>query len=102
MVLSLVDPRMGEYPPECLKPLLDLALSCVGNETESRPSIAEVVRGLEAIWRRMPHSDTMKTADREADYHEIAISSSNSNPYVSSDIDGSSLMSGTILHMAPR
>jgi hypothetical protein len=93
---------MGEYPPECLKQLLDLALSCVKDNMELRPSMAEVVRGLEAIWQMMPRSDTMKTADREADYHENATASGNTNPYISSDIDGSGLMSGTILRVAPR
>jgi hypothetical protein len=102
LILSVVDPRIGEYPSECLKPLLDLALSCVKDNTESRPSMAEVVRGLEAIWQMTPRSDIMRTADREADYHENSTPSSNTNPYISSDIDGSGLMSGTILHVAPR
>ena len=105
MILLIVDKRMGSYPAECLKPLIDLAISCCKDNTDSRPSMSEVVRTLEAIWRMTPRPDSMVASEdtHTPENHRNALSyPGDSNPYVSSDIDGSGLMSGTILHVAPR
>lgn len=104
MLLSFVDSRMGSYPAECLQPLVRLALACCKDDTDSRPSMGEVVRELEAIWRLTPVGDSMtsfetSTIDHESDAkHQQGFN----NPYISSDIDGSGLMSGTIPNVAPR
>ena len=104
IVLSIVDKRMGSYPTECLKPLIDLALSCCKDNTDSRPSMSEVVRSLEAIWRMTPRPDYMVASEdtHAPENHRNALYSGDSNPYVSSDIDGSGLMSGAILRVAAR
>ena len=40
---------MGSYPPKCVVKFLNLALKCCEDETNARPSMAEVVRELESI-----------------------------------------------------
>ena len=42
---------------------LILALKCYEDETDARPSMAEVVRELENIWLLMPDSD-IKTTEK--------------------------------------
>ncbi|KAK0579849.1 hypothetical protein LWI29_032447 [Acer saccharum] len=57
MIFSMIDRRMNSYPPACVEKFVTLALKCSQDETESRPSVAEVVRELENIWLSMPESD---------------------------------------------
>eukprot|EP00253_Pinus_taeda_P023016 PITA_23016 len=107
MMLSMIDKRMGSYPSECLEPFARLALRCCQDETNARPSIAEVVHELEKIFRLMPaeedhnipfmqiHMDPMNMKKRQSDI-------SAENPYLSSDIPGSDLRSGNIPEIAPR
>ena len=104
MILSIVDKRMGSYPAECLKPLIDLALSCCKDNADSRPSISEVVWALEAIWRMTHCPDYMVRSEETPtpDNHQNALYSGDVNPYVSSDIDGSGLRSGAIHRVAAR
>ncbi|KAI5067912.1 hypothetical protein GOP47_0016257 [Adiantum capillus-veneris] len=105
MLLSTVDPRMGPYPAECLEPFMRLAFACCKDETDSRPSMAEVVRELEGIKRLLPPDATLSfetsvdTEPSSAKHHKGFITY---NPYISSDIDGSNLMSGTIPSIVPR
>ncbi|KAE8056361.1 hypothetical protein FH972_013140 [Carpinus fangiana] len=54
MTFSVIDERMGSCPFECLVIFANLALKCCENETDARPSMAEVVRELERIWLLMP------------------------------------------------
>eukprot|EP00250_Pteridium_aquilinum_P017576 c23693_g1_i2 orf=419-3313(+) len=104
MMLKIVDSRMGSYPSECLQPLVRLAISCCKDDTDSRPSMSEVVRELETIWRLTPVGDSMvsfeTTSDSDALRNQRGFAAN--NPYISSDIDGSGLMSGTIPNVAPR
>ncbi|MCO5555979.1 hypothetical protein L7F22_009523 [Adiantum nelumboides] len=105
MMLSMVDPRMGSYPAECLQPLVRLATSCCKDNYDSRPSMGEVVRELEAIWRLTPVGDSMNSFETSIDPDYDAKQQKGfayNNPYISSDIDGSGLMSGTIPNVAPR
>ncbi|KAI5057338.1 hypothetical protein GOP47_0027353 [Adiantum capillus-veneris] len=105
MMLSIVDPRMGPYPAECLQPLSRLAVSCCKDDYESRPSMGEVVRELEAIWRLTPVGDSMTSFETSLDPDSDAKHDKGftyNNPYISSDIDGSGLMSGTMPNVAPR
>ncbi|KAG0582214.1 hypothetical protein KC19_3G043100 [Ceratodon purpureus] len=51
-IMSIADPQMGSNPSkQGLEPLLKLALACCQNESEARPSMVEIVRELEDIWR---------------------------------------------------
>ena len=49
MIFSIIDGKMGSYPPKCVMKFLNLALKCCEDETNARPSMAEVVRELESI-----------------------------------------------------
>lgn len=51
-VMSIADPQMGAAPPkQGWEPLLKLALACCQNTSELRPSMVDIVRELEDIWR---------------------------------------------------
>lgn len=56
-LIQIVDPKMGSYPIETLEPLCRLALACCHSDTDSRPSMAEVLHELEEIWKETPWSD---------------------------------------------
>ncbi|KAL5226414.1 hypothetical protein ABZP36_014679 [Zizania latifolia] len=56
-ISGIIDERMTSYPPECVARLLSLAVKCCRNETDSRPSMADVVRELEAIWSALPEGE---------------------------------------------
>ncbi|CAK9134872.1 unnamed protein product [Ilex paraguariensis] len=106
MIFSVIDERMGSYPSDCVEKFLSLALKCCQEETDARPSMAEVVRQLESIWLMMPQSDTKTTESSDKD-PEIAVTSQPSssivkNPYVSSDVSGSELVSGVVPTITPR
>ncbi|KAF3955582.1 hypothetical protein CMV_019210 [Castanea mollissima] len=106
MIFSVIDDRMGSYPSECVVKFLTLALKCCEDETDARPSMAEVVRELENIWLLMPDSD-IKTTDPMLSGSEKAMSSPSSssnvkNPFVSSDVSGSDLVSGVVPSITPR
>ena len=107
MIFSVIDGRMGSYPSDCVEKFLSLALKCCQDETDSRPSMAEVVRQLENIWLMMPESDT-KTSEpliTPKDGKEVTPQSSSSevkHPYLSLDVSGSNLDSGVVPTIAPR
>ncbi|GAV58599.1 LRR_1 domain-containing protein/Pkinase_Tyr domain-containing protein/LRRNT_2 domain-containing protein [Cephalotus follicularis] len=105
-IFSVIDGRMGSYPSECVEKFVNLALKCCQEETDARPSMAEVVRELENIWVRMPesHTKTVEAIDDEPGKAETPSSSSSvtKNPYVSSDVSGSDLVSGVIPTIMPR
>lgn len=107
MVFSVIDARMGSYPSDCVERFVTLALKCCQDETDDRPSMAEVVRELENIWHMMPESDTkmvsgsLTTDPRKTVSFETS-SSTPKNPYVSSDVSGSDLVSGVIPNITPR
>ncbi|KAF6168638.1 hypothetical protein GIB67_005250 [Kingdonia uniflora] len=44
VIFAVIDNRMGHYPSECLEKFMALALRCCQDETESRPSMLDVVR----------------------------------------------------------
>lgn len=97
---------MGSFPSDCVVKFLSLALKCCQDETDARPSMAEVVRELESIWHLMPDFDTKMTYPMEIDTVKVvSLQSSSSavvNPYVSSDVSGSNLVSGVIPSITPR
>lgn len=104
----MIDGRMGSYPSECVEKFVTLALKCSHDETDGRPSMADVVRELENIWAMMPESDVgvSVSIDTAAEKMTPPSSSSSSslvkNPYVSSDVSGSDLVSGVIPSITPR
>lgn len=108
MIFSVIDGRMGSYPSDCVEKFLSLALKCCQDETDARPSMAEVVRELENIWFMMPESESKITESVSSDKTGKAVSdppsSSNAgkNPYVSSDVSGSDLVSGVMPTITPR
>ncbi|XP_026658440.2 probable LRR receptor-like serine/threonine-protein kinase At1g06840 isoform X2 [Phoenix dactylifera] len=106
MMFSVIDSRMGSYPSECIEKFVSLALRCCQDETDARPSMAEVVRELENIWRMTPEADATPSESMATDAGKIVTPPSSSlaagNPYVSSDVSGSNLLSGAIPTIAPR
>lgn len=106
MVFSIIDNRMGSYPSECIEKFVSLALRCCLDETDARPSMTEVVRELETIWRMTPEADTTASESTATDSGMKATppssSSDSRNPYVSSDVSGSNLLSGAMPTIIPR
>ncbi|KAI3749786.1 hypothetical protein L2E82_20402 [Cichorium intybus] len=104
MIFSIIDANMGSYESECVKKFVALALNCCGDDTEGRPSMAEVVRELENIWQMMLEFDSVTN---DLVYTSEPVSSQSSaltkNMFmVSSDISGSDLSSGAIPTLRPR
>ncbi|KAH6766091.1 Leucine-rich repeat protein kinase family protein [Perilla frutescens var. hirtella] len=54
MIFCVIDKRMGSYPSDCVEKFTKLAVKCCRDETEERPSMADVVRELENILTMMP------------------------------------------------
>ncbi|KAL9994804.1 putative protein kinase RLK-Pelle-LRR-VIII-1 family [Helianthus debilis subsp. tardiflorus] len=109
MIFSVIDAKMGSYPSECVEKFVTLALKCCQEDTDERPSMAEVVRELENIWHMMPESEThsqthdyMGTKSGKNVSSNESSSSTTKNPYVSFDISGSDLVSGAVPSIAPR
>ncbi|XP_062171192.1 probable LRR receptor-like serine/threonine-protein kinase At1g06840 [Alnus glutinosa] len=106
MIFGVIDGRMGSYPSDCVVKFLSLALKCCQDETDARPSMAEVVRELENIWVMMPESDIRKAdpmvTDVAKDMTPPSSSSNVKNPFVSMDLSGSNLDSGVIPTITPR
>ncbi|KAM1226460.1 hypothetical protein ACFX13_005921 [Malus domestica] len=107
MIFSVIDGRMGSYPSECVEKFLSLALKCCEDDTDARPSMAEVVRELENIWFMMPGSDskTTESVTGSSGGKEVTPPSSSNavrHPYVSSDVSGSDLVSGVVPTITPR
>ncbi|KAF5785346.1 putative protein kinase RLK-Pelle-LRR-VIII-1 family [Helianthus annuus] len=95
-MFSIIDNRMGSYPSEFVEKFLSLALWCVNDKPEKRPSMLDVVRELEHILEKMP--------DMGVDFSE---SGSNyfvesSTFYSSSNVPGSDLSSGDNPAVYPR
>ncbi|CAA2967587.1 probable LRR receptor-like serine threonine-kinase At1g06840 [Olea europaea subsp. europaea] len=106
MIFSIIDEGMGSYSSECVEKFINLALKCCQDETDSRPSMAEVVRELENIWLMIPESDTKISESIDIDPKKDITPPSSSNkltrPYVSQDISSSDLVSGVIPTITPR
>ncbi|KAG2672788.1 hypothetical protein I3760_13G059500 [Carya illinoinensis] len=109
MIFSVIDERMGSYPSDYVVKFFSLAMKCCEDETDARPSMAEVVRELESIWLSMGGPDIkmsypipMVTDAVKLD--TLPSSSSMENPFVSMSIDasGSNLVSGVIPSITPR
>ncbi|XP_073113565.1 probable LRR receptor-like serine/threonine-protein kinase At1g06840 isoform X2 [Elaeis guineensis] len=106
MMFSVIDSLMGSYPSECIEKFVSLALRCCQDETDARPSMAEVFREVENIWRMTPEVDVTPSESTATDAGKTVTPPSSSlaagNPYVSSDVSGSNLLSGAIPTITPR
>ncbi|XVE80695.1 hypothetical protein DITRI_Ditri15bG0001500 [Diplodiscus trichospermus] len=101
MILSVIDERMGSFPLEYVKKFATLALECCQDETNCRPSMADVVRELENIWLMIPELDKGVPESIDTVSGKMTAPSSSSmvkNLYhVSSDVSGSDLVSGVFV-----
>ncbi|KAK1353128.1 putative LRR receptor-like serine/threonine-protein kinase [Heracleum sosnowskyi] len=106
MTFSVIDKQMGSYPSECVEKFVTLALDCCKEDTNARPSMAEVVRELEKIWHMIPESDTRTTDLSDSDPRNTVLAQSSShqiqNPDISTEVSGSDLVSGVIPTIRPR
>ena len=102
--MSMIDPDIAHYLGEALEAFMALALSCCRDDPEARPTMAEVVRDLEELGRRYAGIFT------DGYSMDIATSSSRASlpssfPYIARDrssANTSELLSGTVMHVAPR
>ncbi|KAI5071353.1 hypothetical protein GOP47_0013604 [Adiantum capillus-veneris] len=106
-MLEMVDSQMGTYPPKCMLALLELGISCCDEDTKLRPSMAEVVMRLVAIWQSTSLADSsMPFADVSLDMEAVLVKEtpSSSNPDVSSASSQVSegLFKSTIIKVSPR
>ncbi|PNY17847.1 LRR receptor-like kinase resistance protein, partial [Trifolium pratense] len=113
---SIIDNRMGEYPPECLDKFLALALSCCEDHPEERPSMIDVVRELEDIIALLPETEISLSDVSLDNSGKMAPPSSSSSSattsgfittrkdqqHMSSYVSGSDLVSDVIPTIVPR
>ncbi|CAK9142151.1 unnamed protein product [Ilex paraguariensis] len=106
-MFSVIDSRMGSYPSECVERFVALALRCCHDKPEERPSMLDVVRELESILRMMPETGIDLLESKSRYFTDDAASSSSlayasRDPYVSTDVFGSNLISGVSPTITPR
>ncbi|KNA25985.1 hypothetical protein SOVF_000890 [Spinacia oleracea] len=101
IIFSVIDERMGSYPSGCVEKFVDLALRCCQDETDARPTMMEVVRELENISSLVPDFDT-STSIPSGSITSPSYSSNIRNPFISSDVSGSDLISGVVPDISPR
>lgn len=107
MMFSIIDNRMGSYPSECVERFVILALTCCHDKPEHRPSMLDVVRELENILKMFPETDSMFSQSELTSMLSGKSASTSSSfitrdPYVSSNVSGSDLISGVIPSISPR
>ncbi|XP_022888049.1 probable LRR receptor-like serine/threonine-protein kinase At1g06840 isoform X2 [Olea europaea var. sylvestris] len=106
MIFSIIDKRMGSYPSECAVKFIKLALNCCHDDTDTRPSMVEVVRELESISLMMPESDNIISESTLSDAEKVFTPTSSSSTVktsnVSEDISSSNLLSGVFHTVKPR
>ncbi|GLU11948.1 hypothetical protein SLE2022_286660 [Rubroshorea leprosula] len=108
IIFSIIDGRMGSYLSKCVEKFVNLAMKCCQYETDSRPSMVEVVQTLESIELMMPaYSDPLVVESMEGDLEKTSTTSPSSsslgkNPYTSSNVSCSDLVSGVISTIMPR
>ena len=106
MMFSTIDKHMGPYLPDCVEKFMALALRCCEEETDLRPSMAEVVRELELIWSIIPARDAFPSPTSRSTPRQTTPSSSSSLMhsalYNSTDVSGSDLISGAFPNIKPR
>uniref|UniRef100_A0A5B7B140 non-specific serine/threonine protein kinase n=1 Tax=Davidia involucrata TaxID=16924 RepID=A0A5B7B140_DAVIN len=107
-MFSIIDSKMGSYPSECVERFVALALRCCHDRPEERPSMLDVVRELENILQMMPETILNLSEPTSKYFGESSLASSSSlayasrDPYISSNVSGSDLISGVIPTIIPR
>lgn len=106
-IFSVVDKRLGFYPPEYVEKFLTLALKCCKDAPDERPKMTEVARELEIILSMMPEYDSKGAEYSNSDSGSGTIfssqpSSSNIRTPFISNVSGSELVSGDIPIIRPR
>ncbi|KAL8224760.1 hypothetical protein R6Q57_017317 [Mikania cordata] len=96
-MFSIIDNRMGSYPSEYVEKFLNLALWCVDNKPEKRPSMLDVVRELEHMLEKMPETGIDFSEPKSNYFVE-----SSSTFYSSSNVQGSDLSSNGNIMVYPR
>ncbi|KAL8262267.1 hypothetical protein R6Q59_026316 [Mikania micrantha] len=96
-MFSIIDNRMGSYPSEYVEKFLNLALWCVENKPEKRPSMLDVVSELEHILEKMPKTGIDFSEPKSNYFVE-----SSSTFYSSSNVQGSDLSSNGNITVYPR
>lgn len=119
-IFSIIDSRMGSYPSEWVERFVLLALSCCNDKPERRPSMLDVVRELENILNSvaptelesyftestsMNSGQSMTSSSSFMNSGQSMASSSSfgiRDPYLSSGVLDSGLISGVIPTIRPR
>ncbi|KAK7831648.1 putative lrr receptor-like serine/threonine-protein kinase [Quercus suber] len=73
---------MGKWDlilPKCVVKFLNLALKFCENETDARPSMAEVVRELKSILHMMTDSDNVLANPMDTDVEKVVTTPSSSS-----------------------
>ncbi|KAK8467080.1 hypothetical protein PHAVU_008G245600 [Phaseolus vulgaris] len=103
----VVDKRIESYPFEYAVRFLTLALKCCKDLPDERPKMAEVARELEYICAMLLEPDSKGveyvTSDSSGTILSSQPSSSTINtPFISGDVSGSDLVSGSVPTIKPR
>ncbi|KAK7385631.1 hypothetical protein VNO78_31379 [Psophocarpus tetragonolobus] len=103
----VVDKRIESYPSEYAEKFFTLALNCCKDTPDERPKMAEVARELDSICSMLPESDTKVVEYVASDSSGTIFSSQPSSstiktPFISGDVSGSDLVSGSIPTIKPR
>jgi hypothetical protein len=103
----MIDPHIAHYPAEPLEQFMALALSCCRDMPEARPTMADVVRDLEELGRRnadiFPNGYSMDMGSTASGRTtSLPTSYPFSGRHDRSSADTSELLSGTVMHVAPR
>ncbi|XP_073150708.1 probable LRR receptor-like serine/threonine-protein kinase At5g37450 [Henckelia pumila] len=109
MMFSIIDRSMGQYPSECVKKFMALALRCSLDETKDRPLMLEIVRELENIFAMLPESDStalelnLNVPSSGTSSTSIPTFSDRRSTYGTMElVPGSDLVSGVIHSIKPR
>ncbi|EOA23507.1 hypothetical protein CARUB_v10016698mg [Capsella rubella] len=100
-VLSVADSRMGQYSPDKVKKLAELALWCCEDRPETRPPMSKVVKELEGICQSVLEPDMFSETTKLL-CTKTSPSSSTSVPSPLSLLPGSDLDSGFFHTVKPR
>ncbi|CAJ1970783.1 unnamed protein product [Sphenostylis stenocarpa] len=103
----VVDKRFESYPSEYAEKFLTLALKCCKDLPDERPKMAEVARELEYMCSMLPESNTKGPEYVASDssgtiFSSQPSSSTTKTAFISGDVSGSDLVSGSIPTIKPR
>lgn len=106
---EIIDSRMGSYSSDCIDKFASLAYSCCQDRPDARPSMSEIVRELENMWRMMPEGEMLHSESSIRDPEKASAplfstfsSSALTYPYMSNDVSGSNLHSSSTPNIKPR